>query len=267
VSQVIKLSSTAAAEFWEIPILYEDEHLLALDKPPGLWLSPDRSQPGRPSLVNLLHRDLARGAAWATQRRLVYLMHSHRLGFAVSGVVLLAKDKPTLAQLAAQFGSEKPVKTFVVLARGAAPQGAFYSDAPLAPHPARPGYVRVDLRHGKRARTEFSARESFDGYVLLECRPLTDRPDQVQAHLKNLRLPLVGDEVYGGPPLLLSSLKAGYHLKPGRSEKPLISRAALHVERLAIHNPADGQDIIIEAPWPKDLAVSVKYLRRFAQTA
>jgi 23S rRNA pseudouridine955/2504/2580 synthase len=104
---------------------------------------------------------------------------------------------------------------------------------------------------------------------------LTERPRQIQAHLKHLRLPLVGDELYGGPPLWLSTLKPQYRLKPGHTENPLIARAALHAEQLLLRPPgadesgsgSQGASARIQAPWPKDLAVAVKYLRRFAGMA
>ncbi len=267
-SQVIKLSSPATAEFWEIPILFEDRHLLAVDKPAGMLVSPDRHEPGRPSLMNLLHRDLERGAAWAKERGLVYLANLHRLDLPTSGVLLLAKDKPTLVALAGQFNSEKPVMIYVALVRGAAESPNFECEAKLAPHAVRPGYMRVDPKDGKRSRTEFSVRETFNGFLLLECRPWTARPHQIRAHLKQLRLPIVGDDLYGGPPLWLSRLKQGYYLKPGRTEKPLISRVALHAEQIIIRrtgaDESGGENVRIEAAWPKDLNVAVKYLRRYA---
>jgi RluA family pseudouridine synthase len=271
VNGFIKLSSPATSEFWEIPILFEDDHLLALNKPAGLLVSPDRYDPKRPNLMKLLHGDLARGAAWAKERGLDYLMNAHRLDFSTSGVLLLAKDKATLIELASQFGSEKPAKIYVALVRGAAAQPNFDCDAKLAPHPLRPAYMRVDSKNGKRARTEFTVRETFDRYLLLECRPLTGRTHQIRAHLKHLKLPIVGDDVYGGPVLWLSTLKPQYRLKPGRTENALISRVALHAEQLTISRPADTgtnkpgtATAHIEAPWPKDLIVAVKYLRRYA---
>lgn len=263
VSEAIKLSSAGTGEFWEIPILFEDDRLLALSKPAGLLVSPDRYDAARPNLMKLLHRDIERGAPWARERQLAYLMNAHRLDFETSGVILLAKDKPALVELATQFGSEKPAKRYAALVRGSVPHPVFETEAKLAPHPLRPGLMRVDSRNGKRSRTEFSVRERFSGYLLLECRPKTGRTHQIRAHLKSLHLPLVGDEMYGGPPLLLSSLKHEYRLKHGRVEKPLIDRVALHAEELIVRHPGNGESIKIEAPWPKDLTVAVKYLRRY----
>jgi RluA family pseudouridine synthase len=263
VNAAIKLSSPATAEFWEIAILHEDDRLLALNKPAGLLVSPARDDPARPNLMKLLHRDIERGASWARERQLAYLMNAHRLEFETSGVILLAKSKAALIALASQFGSEQPTRVFAALVRGSAEEATFATDAPLSAHPARPGFIRVDPRDGKRSRTEFSVREKFSGYLLLECRPLTARTDQIRVHLKHLRLPLVGDELYGGSPLWLSTLKSNYRLKEGQTEKPLIARSALHAEQLTVRHPGTDQSVKIEAPWPKDLTVAVKYLRRY----
>ena len=261
----IKLSSPATREFWEIPVLHEDPQLLALDKPAGLLVSPDRYEPARPCLMKLLHAGIERGTPWAAARGLSYLMNAHRLDGGASGVILLARDKASLVALANQFGNDLPHKTFVALVRGESGSDQFDLEAKLAPHPVRPGYVRVDPKLGKRARTEFTVRERFAGFMLLECRPLTSRTHQIRVHLKQLGFPLVADELYGGTPLMLSSLKTNYRLKPGRTECPLMGRTALHAERLTIAHPVTGAELKIDAPWPNDLEVAVKYLRRYAQ--
>lgn len=262
----IKLSAPATGQFWEIPVLWEDGDLLALNKPASLLVSPDRYDPERPNLMKLLHHGITAGAPWAKSRSLEYLMNAHRLDFATTGVMLLAKNKPALIALANQFGAEKPHKTYVALVRGSSAQPAFATDAPLGPHPLQTGVMRVDTKNGKRSRTEFSVRETFPsaGCLLLECRPLTGRTHQIRVHLKHLRLPIVGDKTYGGPPLVLSALKPGYRIKPGQTERPLISDVALHAEQLAVSHPASGAEIKINAPWPKDFLVAVKYLRRFS---
>ncbi len=263
-SGIIKLSSASTREYWEINILFEDEHLLALNKPPRLLSVPEQSQPEKPSLLKLLHADITRGAAWARQREITYLSNVHRLDFETTGVFLLARNKLAQLALANQFGSEKPSLTDVALVRGVPAKKEFAIDAKLAPYPVNPDLIRVDSRKGKRARTEFSVRELFAGYALMECRPLTNRTHQVRVHLKHAKLPIVGDSVYGAPPLLLSKLKTDYHLKPGAVERPLISHTALHAEQLTFSHPVSEAPITILAPWPKDFTVAVKYLRRYA---
>jgi 23S rRNA pseudouridine1911/1915/1917 synthase len=267
VSEPIKLSAPATREFWEVPVLYEDEHLLALDKPSRLLTSPDRYDPNRPNLMKLLHAGIERGAPWAKSRGLSYLMNAHRLDFETSGIILLAKTKPMLVALADLFGSEKPVKTYTALVQGTPAQPTFEVNAKLAPHPVKVGLIRVDEKNGKRSRTQFELAEKFAGYSLLRCRPLTGRTHQIRAHLRHVGLPIVGDELYGGHQLLLSSLKTEYRLKPNRTERPLLDRVALHAEELRLVHPITGAEITITDPLPKDLRVAIKYLRLYAPAA
>ncbi|MDB6123653.1 MAG: Pseudouridine synthase [Pedosphaera sp.] len=267
VSEPIKLSSPATREFWEVPVLFEDEHLLALDKPSRLLTSPDRYDPNRPNLMKLLHAGIEKGTPWAKNRGLTYLMNAHRLDFETSGIIILAKAKPVLVALANLFGSEKPVKTYAALVRGAPAQKNFEVNAKLAPHPVKVGLIRVGEKNGKRSRTQFELAEKFAGYSLLKCRPLTGRTHQIRAHLKHAGLPIVGDELYGGHELLLSSLKSDYRLKPKKTERPLINRVALHAEELRLVHPMTGVEITISSPLPKDLRVAIKYLRQYSQAA
>ena len=263
-SDPIKLSSSATREFWEIPVLFEDEHLLAINKPPCLLTSPDRYDPNRPNLMKLLHSGIAEKKPWAIQRGLSYLANAHRLGFETTGVILLAKSKPVLVHLANLFGSEKPVKTYLALLPGTPPHPRWEVEAPLAPFPGRPGQMRVDPKSGKKSRTAFEVREQFRGYALVQCRPYPGRMHQIRVHLKHWGLPICGDRVYGGRPLLLSELKDEYRLKPGKTERPLISTVALHAEELTLPHPVTGAGLKIIASWPKDLTVAVKNLRRYA---
>ena len=265
-SAVIKLSSPATREFWEIPVLFEDEHLLALDKPAGLLTSPDHAAPGRPSLMQLLHGGIAEGKPWARERGATYLMQAYRLEGEASGVLLLARTKPVLVRLADLFGSERPGRTYCALVQGAPREDRFEIEARLAPHPVIPGFLHVDSRRGKQSRTLVQVRERFSGYALLQCEPLTNRPHQLRAHLRHAGLPLLADEVYGGRPLFLSQLKRDYRARKDRPERPLIGRPALHAEELRLPHPITGETLVITAPWPKDLRVAVKYLRQYARS-
>ena len=263
-SATIKLSSPITREFWEIPVLFEDEHLVALDKPADLPVAPDRHNLHRPNLMKLLHAAITDGKPWVRERGLDYLMNAYRLDFETSGVILLAKNKPALLALTDLFGSEKPLLKYIALVRGTPRENSFESDAKLAPHPAGGGLMHVDHANGKKSKTRFEVLEKFSGYALLKCEPLTHHTHQIRVHLCHAGMPIVGDKLYGGKSLWLSRLKPGYRPNPGREERPLISRAALHAEELSIPHPVTGTILTITAPWPKNLRVAVKYLRQFA---
>jgi len=235
-------SSPATREFWEISVLFEDGHLLALDNPPGCR-SPRPLRPQRPNLMTLLHTAIVGAKPWARERGLDYLMNALRLDFEMSGVILLAKNKPALIALANLFGSEKPVKKFTALVQGQPPENQFAVDAKLAPHPIRIGLLHVDSKNGKKSKTQFEVLETFprSGHALLKCEPNIGRPHQIRMHLRYAGFPVVGDELYGGKPLWLSRLKPNYRLKPGHEERPLLSRATLHAEELSLPHPVTGE--------------------------
>jgi RluA family pseudouridine synthase len=195
---------------------------------------------------------------------LTYLANAHRLDFETTGVLLLAKQRTALVALANQFGSEIPRKTYVALVQGCPNEECFTVDKPLAPDRFKPGMMRVS-RSGKKSTTDFTVRERFRGFALMEARPRTGRTHQIRVHLAEVGFPILADKIYGGPQLRLSSLKRGYRLNREEMERPLISTLALHAWKLELPHPATGEAIQIEAPWPKDFMVALKYLRRYAR--
>jgi 23S rRNA pseudouridine1911/1915/1917 synthase len=263
VSATVKLSSPATKEFWEIPVLFEDGDLLALDKPSGLLTSPDRYDAERPNLMNLLHAGIEQQKPWAKERNLTYLANAHRLDFETSGIILMAKNKPALITLANLFGSEQPVNTYLALAWGIPPEKNFEVDAKLSPHPVKIGEMRVDPKSGKKSKTEFEVLEQYSDWCLVRCTPRTSRTHQIRIHLKHAGFPIVGDQLYGGKQLWLSRLKRDYRLKPGREERPLMARACLHAEELTLPHPVTNELVTIKSEWPKDIRVALKYLRQY----
>lgn len=260
----IKLSAPETEEFWKVPVLYEDDELFALDKPARLLTSPDRYDVNRPNLMRILHRDIERAAPWAAERKLTYLSNAHRLDFETSGVLLLAKDKASLIALADEFGGSRADKTYVALVQGTPREDSFSSEEKLAPHPVKLGMMRVDQKRGKKSQTGFTVIEKFIGFTLLRCAPLTGRTHQIRVHLAHSGLPIVGDEMYGGAPLLLSMLKRDYRPSRNGREQPLMGRLALHAETLTVTHPVTKAAIKIKSPWPRDMEVTLKYLRKFA---
>jgi RluA family pseudouridine synthase len=255
----------SAAERWEIPILFEDDVLLAIAKPAGLLSSPDRYDKERPNLMSLLHRGIAEQAVWAREHRWAYLANVHRLDADTSGVLLLAKTKEILSQVSGQFVQRRTKKIYLALVQGLPEPAEQEIEKRIAPHPAREGLFVARTREGKEALTRLKVLENFRRYSLIQAEPITGRTHQIRVHLKSIGHSIVADPLYGvGEGLFLSEFKRGYKHSKTVSERPLIGRLALHSERLTILHPLKGEPLQIVAPMPRDFEVALKYLRKFS---
>ena len=252
------------ADWPAVEVLYEDQDILALNKPAGLLVAPDRWDKSKPNLMGLLFAGIRAGRPWATEAGITYLANAHRLDQFTSGVLILAKGRVALVNLARQFAHRRPKKVYTALVVGGPSEPETRVDLALSPHPNQPGRMVVAPKRGKAAQTRFTVLERFRRYALVRAEPTTGRMHQIRVHLKALGCPLVADGEYGnGAPLLLSRLKPNYKMKE-EGERPLLSRPALHAESIEIIQPSTGRRVTIHAPWPKDLTIAVKYLRKFA---
>jgi 23S rRNA pseudouridine1911/1915/1917 synthase len=237
-----------------ITILHEDDDLLVLDKPAGLLAVPDRFDKTRPNIMSLL--ETARPGEWLT--------NVHRLDFNTSGVFVVVKRQEAFRELARQFRERETKKQYVAVAQRIPPESPMTIDLPIGPHPKFRGLARIDHSRGQEARTIVEIQEKFRGYSLLKVNIETGRMHQVRVHLQAIGCPLIGDTDYGGEPLLLSQIKKSYKPKEEETERPLLDRPALHAEQLTFAHPTTGLPLSLVAPWPKDLTLAVKYLRKFA---
>lgn len=254
------------------PILYEDDALLALDKPAGMPVAADREHKGAASLVSQVQAKFGAGVATV-----------HRLDPDASGVLLFAKTKPALDFLSGQFQSKTADKKYLALAAmlpaeralkdvaglRAAADGlpdTFTIELALRDDEREPGQMRVGKGRGSRdCVTEFRVLERFGQFVWLECHPLTGRIHQVRVHLGALGVSVLNDSLYGDPEikLLLSDLKRGY--KGRDEEKPLLTRLALHASELTVKHPTTHEPITLRAPLPHEFEIALKYLRKFGR--
>jgi RluA family pseudouridine synthase len=252
------------------PIVYEDDDLVAFDKPSGMLSAPDRWDKSRENLMGLVHSRLGGHVA-----------NLHRLDAVTSGVLLCAKNREMLVALSGLWEGRGVRKRYLALVQGRAaapdarehphlpadsPEGAWVVDLPIAEDLRQPGRMRVSHSSGKLSETVVWVEESFPAHTLLACEPLTGRTHQIRVHLSAIGLPILADPFYGGaPPLFLSTLKRRYKGKPGEPERPLIGRCALHAQSLEFSHPRTGERVRIEAPLANDFEVALKYLRKLGK--
>lgn len=234
------------------PVIFEDDTLVAFDKPSGLPIAPDRRGRSPVSLLGLVRERMGAGVA-----------NVHRIDDEASGLVLCAKTKPALDFLSGQFQSKTVDAVYQALTVGAPMLDAGTMEFVLKEDEAAPGRMCVVKRHGQAAVTEFKVLGRFGRFACLECRPRTGRRHQLRVHLAANGTPILNDLIYGNDtPLLLSGLKRGYKGRTG--ERPLIARLALHAAELTFTHPAGRARMTLAAPLPQDFAVALKYLRKFA---
>ncbi|HUR28573.1 MAG TPA: RluA family pseudouridine synthase [Planctomycetota bacterium] len=254
-------ASRSGPERLEIPILFEDEHVIALDKPPHLGCEPDRWDRQKAHLLDSLD------AQFADRPSPPSLRIVHRLDRDTSGAMLVAKTIEAERELRVAFDDHQVEKTYLALVEGdfALDDGETETiDLPLGPDTRRSGRVVV-RDDGKEARTVVSLERRFHGFSLLRCTPLTGRTHQIRVHLAARGFSLVVDPVYGRrKAFALSEFKAGYRKKPGRIESALIDRLSLHSARIVFPRVGvSGATVTVESPLPRDFSRVLKQLAKF----
>jgi len=243
-----------------LDVLYEDEHLVAVNKPAGIPVEPSRWG----------EHPLHLGGAlldWAERRQVEGPMEQrprglHRLDLGTSGVMLYALSLDAERYYRELFSSRMIEKTYHALVIGEVSEAGVV-DSPIAPDRARGGVMRI-YDHGKPSLTEYKPLERFRGYSLIEAQPRTGRTHQIRVHMASVGHPLVVDPRYGGAEgLLLSHIKSGYRPKKGQEERPLMSRLTLHAKAVRMVPFGGSEEIEISADYPKDFRIALDKMRRW----
>jgi len=236
-----------------LPILYQNDDIIAVDKPPGLASIPERDKTKESVLAQLSR----------VYPHKIYVVH--RLDKNASGVILFAKNARTHKYLSRQFTSRTVKKTYLALVQGVVAEGRGVIDKPLRQFAS--GRVAVDTAGGKPSTTEFEVVQRLDSYTLVRAYPLTGRLHQLRVHFYSIGHPIVGDRVYGpkNPPINPSragsrdwGAKYGIYLAPGFTGG--FERLMLHAERIIFRLPS-GEELTIESPIPDFFAQVVESLR------
>lgn len=260
-------SKEIKAERIPISVLYEDEHLIVLNKSPDIIVHPARSHLSG-TLVNALawhfqNASEAGGGLSGVGEEAARPGVVHRLDRQTSGVLVFAKDDETHWKIARQFEKRTVEKRYLAVVEGRPEPAADIIDLPIGPHPSNQKGLREKyvVRHdewGKPSVTIYRVREWFEGYSLVEIELRTGRTHQIRVHMSHEGFPLVGDDMYGGRRLTYGDLDAiGEH----GGSADLFTRQALHAALLAFEHPATGTRMSFTAPVPLDMARLIGILR------
>ena len=219
-----------------IPVLFEDEALLVIDKPAGVLSLPDGYDRSLPHLATIL--EPAHGRLWLV----------HRLDRDTSGVLVLARSAAAHHDLNDQFRERRVEKVYRALVAPAPEWKSRSAGFPLRKDGDRMHRTVVDPERGKPAATDFKVIERFARAALLEARPHTGYTHQIRAHLRQLGCPILADALYRLPDSPVF-------------ESPPIDRMALHAYKITFTHPVTGETLVFKAPQPADIETAITRLR------
>jgi 23S rRNA pseudouridine1911/1915/1917 synthase len=243
--------ATPQPESIPLRVVYEDKHLIVVDKPAGLVVHPGAGSPSGTLVNALLHhvRDLS-GIGGVLRPGIV-----HRLDRGTSGLMVVAKDDEAHRALARQFADRSVEKEYVALVLGVPSRREGTIEAAIGRHPVDRKRMSVRPKGGRAARSSYVVAEAFDGAALLRVRIHTGRTHQIRVHLAALGHPVAGDSTYGGTRAAPSRGKAAREILES------LARPALHAARLSFTHPATGERMAFESPLPADVVSVVERLR------
>lgn len=230
-----------------LTVLYEDANIIVINKPAGVRSIADRYDKQAPVVTDFLDQ--------TTEQYFIV----HRLDKDTSGAMIIAKKQETHRVLSKLFETGAVTKVYHALVWGRPTWNEINCDLPLRPDGDAEHRTIID-GSGKESLTQFSVLKRWNSISLIEARPATGRTHQVRVHASALGYALLCDPLYGdGKPVYLSDLKRNYKGDTW-TERPLISRTALHAVQISFTYPDTGDTIAIEAEYPKDFGAVIKQL-------
>lgn len=226
----------------ELKIVFQDEHIVVVDKPSGVVSHPSQGFVG-PSVGGVL---LARGIELATSGAQERQGIVQRLDVGTSGLMVLAKGERAYSVLKQAFRDRTPKKTYHALVQGHPDPAAGTIDTPIA-RSQRHDYKFTISQTGKPAVTHYRVMEMLPSAALLEVGLETGRTHQIRVHFAHFRHPLVGDPLYGSDPKLAAKLELG--------------RQWLHAVKLGFSHPISGDWVEFSSDYPSDLEIALGRLR------
>jgi RluA family pseudouridine synthase len=209
-------------------IIYQDEHIIVVNKPAGLAVLPEGWEKDAPYLVKMLEEGLDTDAT----RRKIWVVH--RIDKITSGVVIFALTAESHRALNIQFEKHLVEKKYHAIVNGSPKWDEKVTKFPLRVNVGHKHRTMVDDKNGVKAETRFKVLQRGAAWSLLEAQPMTGRTHQIRVHAYALGYPLLGDTLYSAP------------------GTELIARPALHAYSLTVTHPATNSEVSFTAPHPDD---------------
>jgi 23S rRNA pseudouridine1911/1915/1917 synthase len=226
---------SAAPEQIPLSVLYEDDDLVAIDKPAGMVVHAGAGVHSGTLVNALLGRFRSLSAVGGPLRPGIV----HRLDRFTSGVLLVAKNDVAHRRLAEQFTGRRVEKVYLALVHGKVKADHGRIERPIARDPVRRIRMTAKLDSGRAAWSEYQVLRRFPDFTLLEVRIGTGRTHQIRVHLASIGHPVAGDKLYGAP---------------AREEgSPAPGRYFLHAHRIRFTRPSDGREMTLVSPLPPEL--------------
>lgn len=224
-----------------LDILYEDDHLLVVNKAPGIIVHPTHGHYTGTLANGVVHY-------WQEKGERVRFRPIHRLDQETSGVLAIAKNPYAHQHISEQMIAKKVDKRYSAIVHGSVEADLGTLTGPIDRDPVQP-HIRIVMPAGQgyAALTYYHVQKRLQGATWVSLKLETGRTHQIRVHMKHLGHPLVGDKLYGD---LVADEQLGCR----------ISRHALHAEELGFCHPSTGEELRFVAPWPEDMSALQHYL-------
>jgi 23S rRNA pseudouridine1911/1915/1917 synthase len=237
--------------------LYEDDDIVAINKPPAMVVHPSRGHwSGTLTSALAFHFDVLSQAGGANRPGIV-----HRLDRDTSGVIVVAKNDRAHMRLTEQFETRTTEKEYFAICAGNCDRDRDYIDQPIGPHPHHREKMTIRPGHplAKEAQTFYEVAERFAGFTAMRVLPKSGRTHQIRVHLAHAGLPILCDKLYGSRAQITRGEIRTHH----EDGDVLLDRQALHAMRLKILQPLTGQELEFIAELPEDLTRVLAELRAY----
>jgi len=239
-----------------LEVLYQDEHVVVINKPPGMVVHPARGHwSGTLTSALQFHFGPTLSIAGGLSRPGIV----HRLDRDTSGAILVARNDQAHFKLSKQFADRSIEKEYFALVCGCPPHDRDFIDCPIGfhPHVREKMAIRPDHPESRPAQTFYEVQERFAGFAAVKLVPKTGRTHQIRVHLHHIGCPVLCDRQYGGR----ACITRGEIRRDPADETVLLDRQALHARRLRFEHPFTGEMLEIEAPLPADILAVLEELR------